>query len=269
MTDKGPSFLGELRQRNVIRVGLAYAVAAWLIAQVADIVLESFEAPSWVMRALLTALAVGFLAAVLLAWVFEITPEGIKRERDIDRNGTSRYRSGRRLDFAIIGLLSVALAYFIASHDWRPDPVTAVSAADKSIAVLPFDNLSASEENAFFASGVHEDVLTYLAKIGDLRVIARSSVQPYAGDQRGIAAIAAELGVAHVVEGSVRRAGNRVRVTAQLIDAATEEHLWAENYDRDLDDVFDIQTDIARAIVTALQACLLYTSDAADEHRDV
>jgi TolB-like protein/predicted Zn-dependent protease len=254
MTNQQPSFFQELRQRNVIRVGSAYAVAAWLLVQVADIGLESFEAPTWVMRALIIALALGFLLAVLLAWVYELTPEGIKRESEIDRSRAPLGTRGRRLDFVIIALLSVALLYFVTQHDWGGRD----SAGDraKSIAVLPFDNLSDSQENAFFASGVHEDVLTYLSKVADLRVIARSSVRQFADGARDPGEIAAALEVDHIVEGSVRRAGNRVRVTAQLIDARTEAHLWAENYDRDLSDVFGIQTAIAQEIVAALEARL-------------
>ncbi len=256
MTQKPTSFFGELKQRNVIRVGIGYAVAAWLIAQVADLVLESFEAPSWAMQSLLLALALGLPVALLLAWIFEITPEGIKRETDVDRSDPGTRKSGRKTDFAIIALLSVALAYFVTTHDWVGNNAPGPDTGPKSIAVLPFENMSERADNAFFASGVHEDILTYLAKIADLRVIARSSVQPFADNTTGIAAIAAALNVDHIVEGSVRRAGNRVRVTAQLIDAKTEEHLWAENYDRDLSDVFEIQTEIAREIVAALEARL-------------
>ncbi len=254
MTDKDTSFLNELKQRNVIRVGLAYAVVAWLIAQVADLVLESFEAPSWVMRAVLIALALGFALALLLAWVFEITPQGIRRETDIDRTDPGATRSGRRLDAVIILLLAGALVYFVAAHDWTPESGDPASAGPKSIAVLPFENMSDQRDNAYFASGVHEDILTHLSKIADLRVIARSSVAPLAADPRGIRSIANQLGVDHIVEGSVRRADNRVRVTAQLIDARTEEQIWAESYDRDLSDVFEIQSAIAREISRALQA---------------
>jgi TolB-like protein/Flp pilus assembly protein TadD len=254
VADKGASFLEELRQRNVFRVGFAYAVAAWLIAQVADLVLESFEAPSWVMRAVLVSLGLGFAAALLLAWVFEITPEGIKRETEVDRTDPGTHGSGRRLDLFIIVLLAGALIYFVAAHDWTPDSPDPVSTGPKSIAVLPFENMSDNRDNAFFASGVHEDILTHLSKIADLRVIARSSVEPFAGDRRGVRAIADDLGVAHVVEGSVRRADNRVRVTAQLIDARSEQQIWAESYDRSLSDVFEIQSAIAREISRALQA---------------
>ena len=255
MANQRTSFFEELKQRNVIRVGSAYAVAAWLLVQVADIGLESFGAPPWVMRALIIVLGLGFLLAVLLAWVYELTPEGIKRESEIDRSRPPQ-TAGRRLDFVIIGLLSVALLYFVTRHDWGGDTDVSGDGGAKSIAVLPFDNLSDSAENAFFASGVHEDVLTYLSKVADLRVISRSSVRKFGDGSGDLSEIAAELGVDHVVEGSVRRAGNRVRVTAQLIDAQTEAHLWAENYDRDLSDVFEIQTAIAQEIVAALEARL-------------
>ena len=254
MTEHTSTLLEELKRRNVIRVGLAYAVVAWLLAQVADLALESFEAPGWVMKTILLVLALGLPIALLLAWAFELTPEGIKREEQVDRSESITPQTGRKLDFAIIGLLSVALAYFVVTHDWGGADK---SIGPKSVAVLPFDNMSGSEENAFFASGVHEDILTYLAKVADLRVISRTSVQRYADDrERDIKAIAAELGVGHIVEGSVRRAGNTVRVTAQLIDARTDEHVWAENYDRDLSDVFEIQTAVAQQIVAALEAKL-------------
>jgi TolB-like protein/Tfp pilus assembly protein PilF len=252
MAKQQASFLEELKRRNVIRVGLAYALIAWLLAQVADLALESFEAPGWAMKTVLLLLALGFPLALFLAWAFELTPEGIKPEADVDRSGATPRAGSRRLDFAIIAMLSVTLVYFLVTHDWGDADATRAG-GPKSIAVLPFDNMSDSKENAFFASGVHEDILTYLSKVGDLRVISRTSVRKYADAGVGISAIAAELGVDHIVEGSVRRAGNTVRVTAQLIDARTEQHLWAESYDRDLSNVFDIQTAIAQEIVAALQ----------------
>jgi TolB-like protein len=266
MNRQPTSFLAELQQRKVIRVGAAYAVIAWGIAEVADLVLENFDAPSWIMQSLLVAMALGLPVALLLAWVFELTPEGIRREREIDRGSKTTSGVGRWLDFTLIALLSVALIYFVARHDWGGDAADVAVTGAKSIAVLPFENMSDSQENAFFASGVHEDVLTYLAKVADLRVISRTSVKQFAEGTRDVAAIAAELGVDNVVEGSVRRAGNRVRVTAQLIDARTEEHVWAESYDRDLSDVFEIQSAIAQEIVDALQATLSADERAAIEN---
>ena len=254
MTNRRESFFEELKRRSVIRVGVAYVVIAWLIAQVADLGLDAFEAPAWILQSVLLLLVLGFPVALFLAWAFELTPEGIKHDADVDRSNPATRRKDRRLDLAIIGLLSVALLYFVAAHDWAGESDIAVNTGPKSIAVLPFENLSDSEENAFFASGVHEDILTYLAKVADLRVISRTSVRQFADDRRDIKAIAAELGVENIVEGSVRRAGNTVRVTAQLIDARTGGHLWAENYDRDLANVFEIQSAIAQEIVAALQA---------------
>lgn len=254
MTNQRESLFEELKRRSVIRVGVAYLVIAWLIAQVADLGLDAFEAPAWILRTVLLLLVLGFPVALFLVWVFELTPEGIKRDADVDRSGSATRRKGRRLDLAIIGLLSVALLYFLAAHDWAGESDIAGNTGPKSIAVLPFENLSDSQENAFFASGVHEDILTYLAKVADLHVISRTSVRQFADDRRDIKAIAAELGVENIVEGSVRRAGNTVRVTAQLIDARTGGHLWAENYDRDLANVFEIQSAIAQEIVAALQA---------------
>jgi len=255
------SFFEELKRRNVIRVGIAYVVIAWLIAQVADLALGNFEAPGWVIKTVLLVLALGLPVAVFFAWAFELTPEGIKKEKDVDRNQSITRQTRRKLDFLIIGVLILTLAYFVVSHDWQGGSgdaaAPAAEAGPKSVAVLPFVNLSSNDENAFFASGVHEDILTHLARVADLRVISRTSVLKYANNtERNLKSIAAELGVNHVVEGSVRRAGNKVRVTAQLVDATTDEHIWADNYDRDLTDVFEIQTAVAQEIVAALKANL-------------
>lgn len=256
MTNPSASFFEELKRRSVIRVGVAYLVVAWLIAQVADLGLDAFEAPAWVMQSVLLVLVLGFPVALFLAWVFELTPEGIKHDAEVDHSGLPASAKGRRLDLAIIGLLSVALLYFLVTHEWGGGAGVAGDSGPKSIAVLPFENLSDSQENAFFASGVHEDILTYLAKVADLHVISRASVRQFADGRRDIEAIADKLGVENIVEGSVRRAGNTVRVTAQLIDVRTGAQVWAENYDRDLANVFEIQTAVAREIVAALQAQL-------------
>lgn len=255
------SFFGELKRRNVVRVGLAYAIVGWLLLEVASLMFDAFKSPEWVLKAFIGFVILGFPIAVIFAWAFELTPEGLKRTHEVPADESVTPSTGRKLDFVIIGVMAVALVYFVITHDWgsedgvRERAVTSAS-IQKSIAVLPFDNFSDNQENAFFASGVHEDILTLLSKVHDLRVISRTSVERYATDRPEMSVIAENLGVAHIVEGSVRRAGDRVRITAQLINASTDEHIWAESYDRDLTDVFEIQTEVATEIVTALKANL-------------
>ncbi len=242
----------ELSRRNVFRVALVYGVVTWILIQVADVVFPAIGLPEWSITLIIAFLAVGFPIALIFAWAFEITPEGVKLEKHVDRAKSITQQTGRKLDFAMIGFLAIALAYFMFTHDWSGDDEEAADAAEVvipteaalalGVAVLPFDNLSEDASNAFFAAGVHEDVLTYLSRVADLRVISRTSVENYADSDLSLPEIGRELGVSHVVEGSVRRAGDRVRVSVQLIDAATDEHVWAENYDRTLDDIFAIQT---------------------------
>ena len=271
------SLLGELSRRNVIRVGFAYAIVAWLVIQVADIVLETIGAPAWVMQTLMLMLALGFIIAAIFAWVYEVTPEGIKRESDIDRTSSITRVTGRKLDRVITGLLVVSLAYFVwesrfAERDAETVPaavtveesateeaeVIMTPASDLSIAVLPFDNRSALPEDSFFAEGMHDDLLTTLAKIGSMKVISRTSVMEYRDTTKKIPEIAKELGVANILEGGVQRAGNQVRINVQLIDAETDEHLWAEIFDRQLtaENLFAIQSEISKAIADALHATL-------------
>ena len=271
------SLFAELKRRNVFRVGIAYVIVAWLLAQELELVLDSFGSPAWVMKTVLVLLAAGLPLALLFAWAFEMTPEGLKREAEVDRSQSITNSTGRRLDRAIMLVLVLAIAFLLfdrfvgPGEDADSAAVTASGEAGgktipaateqpaqtdqrKAVAVLPFQNLSTDAENAFFASGVHEDILTYLSRISGLRVNSRTSVQQYAGSQLNMKDIAAQLGARYIVEGSVRRAGNQVRVTAQLIDANTDEHLWAENFDRELTDIFAIQTAIAEEIVAQLQA---------------
>lgn len=268
------SVWAELSRRNVIRVTGLYVVGAWLVLQVAETVLPIVEAPSWVLKLLLAALAVGVIPAALLAWVFELTPQGLRRERELHRSQPGTGPSARRLDIAVIALLLITIGTTLALRPGSPvaDPnatqvPVAADAAQPSaplqapaspaavalgIGVLPFDNLSEEAANAFFAGGVHEEVLTHLSRIAGLRVISRTSMLKIAEEKLDITAIGQRLGVSHVLEGSVRRANDRVRVTVQLIDAATDEHVWADNYDRTLDDVFGIQSEIALAIAERL-----------------
>ncbi len=290
MSDQSLSFFEELKRRNVFRVGLAYTVTAWLIAQAADLALDNFGAPDWVMKSLLFILLIGFPLALIFAWAFEKTPEGLKLEKNVDRSQSITSVTGKKMDRGIIIALAIAVVFLLvdkfiiqgpgdnASADQqlavdrsgslatdtssiRPsspaETELAAETSDKSIAVLPFVNMSSDPEQDYFANGVQEDILTYLSRVAELRVTSRTSVLKYAGDkQEDVRAIAAELGVNFILEGSVRKSGNRVRVTAQLIDARDDEHVWAENYDRDMDDVFAIQTEVAQAIVKALRASL-------------
>jgi TolB-like protein/Tfp pilus assembly protein PilF len=268
------SFVGELGRRNVIRVSIAYALVAWLVIQVADIVLEAIGAPDWVMQTLMLVLVLGFVIAAIFAWAYEVTPDGIKRESEVDRSTSITRVTGRKLDRVIIGLLVAALVYFVwesrfAERSPEVEPVAAVEAAPEaeiiqtppaelSIAVLPFDNRSNREEDEFFTEGMHDDLLTTLAKIGSMKVISRTSVMEYRDTTKKIPEIARELGVANVLEGGVQRAGNQVRINVQLIDAETDEHLWAEIYDRELtaENLFAIQSEISKAIAEALHATL-------------
>jgi TolB-like protein/Tfp pilus assembly protein PilF len=249
------TLFSEFRRRNVFRVAALYLVSAWLIAQVADVVIGLGELPPAVGRVILVILALGFPVAIALAWFFEWTSEGIRREAEAAAAPPVSQPGRRRLDYVILALLLVALGYFAATHDWRgPVPV-----ANASIAVLPFENRSAQPDDLYFTDGIHEDILTQLGKIGSLVVISRTSVMQYRGAGKSIPEIAAELGVATILEGGVQRAGNRVRINLQLIEAASDRHLWAETYDRELsaENVFAIQSEIATTIASTLHARLL------------
>ncbi len=255
----------ELKRRNVIRVGVAYTVTAWLLMQVADLVLDNIGAPEWVMKTFLLILAIGFPVALVFAWAFEITPEGLKRESEVVRNESITRVTGRKLDYVIFGMLALVAVYFFWESRYRevvPAPQqAAVPAPAKpaageeapSIAVLPFVNLSSDEEQEYFSDGISEELLNVLAQIPDLRVAARTSSFQFKGENRDIGDIARLLKVNHVLEGSVRKAGNRLRITAQLIDAQNGYHLWSETYDRELKDVFAIQDEISAAIGAALR----------------
>ena len=251
------SFYTELKRRNVFRVGIAYVVSAWLVLQVTDVVLSIFELARWFGKLVFVLVALGLPVALVLAWIYELTPEGVRREEDIDRKQSIASHSGRKLDFAIIGVLVVAVAYFAINHDWRGERNIG-TASGQSIAVLPFVNRSALEEDVFFVDGVHDDLLTLLSKLGDLKVISRGSVEKFRDSDIGTPQIASRLGVATVLEGAVQRAGDQVRINVQLIDAETDEHLWAETYDRELtaENIFVIQSDIARVIAQSLQKVL-------------
>jgi TolB-like protein len=263
------NLFAELKQRNVIRMAGLYLVGAWLVVQVAGTVLPMFGTPEWLPRTIVVLVAIGFVPAVIFSWVFELTPEGLKRNQDVAPEHSITPRNGRRMDRMIIVVLVLALGYFafdkFALTPRREAALVASAVPNesrsvvnaKSIAVLPFENLSEEKQNEYFADGVQDEILTDLAKIADLKVISRTSVMQYkSGVARNLRKIGEELGVAHVVEGSVQRAANKIRVNAQLIDARTDAHLWAQTYDRDLADVFAIQSEIAKAIADQLQAKL-------------
>jgi TolB-like protein/Flp pilus assembly protein TadD len=241
-------FFEELQRRKVYRVAAAYIIAAGFIIQIASAVFPAWELPTWTFRLLVTLLLIGFPAALILAWAFDITPQGIQATK-----ATAAETHLRRNMIILIAagvIVSAAAGFFLLSR-------ASAGKIDKSIAVLPFENLSDEKENAYFADGIQDDILTNLAKIGDLKVISRMSVMPYRGSaMRNARDIGKALGVATLLEGSVRRIGNRVRVNVQLINANNDEHIWAEDYDRDLTDVFAIQTDLAGRIASALQAKL-------------
>jgi TolB-like protein/Flp pilus assembly protein TadD len=257
------NFFAELKRRNVYKVAVAYVVVSWLLIQAASILFPTFDAPAWVMKVLVVVVVLGFPFALVLSWAFEITPEGIRREEEVAPNESITRRTGRKIVgiTIAIGVLAAALFIFqilrprLTSISLAPATATAIPA--KSIAVLPFENLSDEKQNAYFADGVQDEILTDLAKIADLKVISRTSVMQYRDTtKRNLREIGQQLGVAHVLEGTVQREADKVRVNTQLINARTDAHEWAENYDRPLTDVFAIQSEIAKAIADQLQAHL-------------
>src|ERR1044071_9276782 len=242
-------FFEELQRRKVYRVAAAYIIAAGFIIQISSAVFPAWELPNWAFRLVVVLLLIGFPIALILAWAYDITPQGIRATPTVGTSGSHR-RHNLIILIGIGIILSAGAGLFVL-------PRASARKLDKSIAVLPFQNLSDEKENAYFADGIQDDILTNLSKIGDLKVISRTSVMSYRGSaMRNARDIGKALGVAALLEGSVRRMGNRVRVNVQLINANDDEHIWAENYERDLTDVFAIQTDLARRIASALQAKL-------------
>jgi TolB-like protein/Tfp pilus assembly protein PilF len=272
-------FFEELKRRNVFRVGIAYVVTAWLVVQVVETIFPAFGFGDGAIRTAVIVLAIGFPIALIFSWLFELTPEGLKRDRDVDRSASVSRHTGKKLDRAIIVVLALALGYFAidkfvidpARDAAREEMITerarteAVigSFGDNSLAVLPFVNMSNDVENEYFSDGVAEEVLNLLAKIPDLRVISRSSSFSFRGKDIDIPSIAEQLNVALVLEGSVRRYGNQVRITAQLIEARSDTHLWSETYERELVDVFAIQDEISAAIVESLRDTIDLEADEA------
>ncbi len=257
------SFLGELRRRNVVKVAVAYAIVGWVLIEVSTTVLPVFEAPDWIAQVFTFFIILGFPVALILSWAYEITPEGIKLERDVAAGESITRVTGRKLDFAIIGALVLALGFVVYNYVLQDgadqSPEVAVVEPEKavlpnSVAVLPFENLSLDPQDAFFAIGIHDTILNELAKLRNMNVIARTSVLRYADGQTPISEIAEELNVETVMEGSVQYADGRILVTAQLIDPETNAHLWSDSYNREFSDIFAIQADIAMNIANALEA---------------
>src|SRR4030095_16990249 len=266
------TFFSELKRRHVYSVAVAYVVTAWLLIQVATQVFPFFSIPNWIVRLVVLLAIVGFPITAVCAWAFEMTPEGIKPEGDVDRRITRK--TGRKLTALIVIVAAVAagVTVFRSLHlqqgiEDAKQPPLAVAIESKSIAVLPFENRSEDKANAYFADGIQDEILVRLAKIADLKVFSRTSTQHYKSAPENPREIGQELGVAHLLEGSVQRSANRVRVHAQLIDARTDANLWAQTYDRDLADVFAIQSEIAKAIAEQLQAKLSPAEKNAIEQR--
>ncbi len=241
------SIFREFKRRNVLRMAVLYAVAAWLIMQVAEVIIGLANLPEWIGPTILALLAVGFPIALIVSWFYELTPEGISLEKDVAAAESITHVTGRRLDFLVISLLCAGLILFAYDKWWIGPP------PEKSIAVLAFENMSGDPEQEYFSDGISEEILNLLAQIKPLRVIARTSSFLFKSKDVDIATMAAQLNVRHILEGSVRRSGNRVRITAQLIDAADSTHIWSQTYDRELDDVFAVQDEIAAAISDALK----------------
>jgi TolB-like protein/Flp pilus assembly protein TadD len=269
-----PSFFSELKRRNVYKVAVAYAVASWLLIQIATQVFPFFEIPNWAVRLVVLLLIAGFPVALIFSWAFEITPEGIKRESEIDSDKSVTHHTGRKI-VALTIALAVIAAGLLAFQLLRSKSPSAVAVSSittqsataevptKSIAVLPFDNLSDDKSNAYFAEGIQDEILTRLSKIAALKVISRTSTQKYKSAPDNLRDVGKQLGVANILEGSVQKIANAVHVNVQLIRVATDEHLWAESYNRKLDDVFGVEGEVASAIADQLNAKLSGTEQKA------
>lgn len=266
------SFFNELKRRNVFRVGIAYCVAAWLLLQVIDFSLDVMDAPNWIVQVLVLLAAVGLPAALIFAWVFEMTPEGLKRESEIQRDASMTPGTAKKLDKLIIVLLITLIVIVIADRfvpetGTEGEPVTANTSLESaavgetapampSVAVLPFANMSSDPDNEYFSEGISEELLNLLVQVDGLRVPSRTSSFAFKGMNMDIKEIARQLAVEHVLEGSVRKSGNQVRITAQLIDVSTDTHLWSNTYDRELENIFKIQDEISREIIRELKIAL-------------
>ena len=270
------TFFRELMRRNVFRVGVAYALAAWVLLQIADFVLQVIDAPGWILQVFVLTAAIGLPAVLVIAWAFELTPEGLKRESEVDRSRSITPQTGRKLDRVIIVLLALTVAALLTDrfrnlerrsggpvaeqteNESAPDATTTSeqTISEQSVAVLPFLALSSGADDEFFADGLTEEILNSLSQLPELLVTARTSAFHFKGKDLSVQDIAVQLGVRHIVEGSVRRAGERLRVTAQLIRASDGFHLWSENYDSTADDTIAVQEDIAEKIALAMDVVM-------------
>src|SRR5262245_28292713 len=254
-------FFAELKRRNVYKVAVAYAVVGWVIAQIATQIFPFLEIPNWVIRLVIVLIAIGFPIALVIAWAFEATPEGIKRTETADAMPAAKEQKKYAWIYIVVigAAISIGLFFVGRYSAWKATGTDRSELPAKSIAVLPFDNLSRDPDNAFFAEGVQDEILTRLAKVADLKVIARTSTQKFKSAPENLPDIAKQLGVLNILEGSVQKANDQVRVNVQLINAMTSTHLWAEIYDRKLTDIFAVESDIAKTIADALQAKLTGT----------
>src|SRR5437870_5486497 len=249
------NFLSELKRRNVYKVAVAYIVAGWALSQGIAQVFPVFDIPNWVIRLLVLLIIIGLPISLVLAWTFEITPEGIKRTEDVDLVAAAQQPKKRTWIFVVIigALVSVGL-FLLGRYSARTATASPAGITNKSIAVLPFDNLSRDPDNAYFCEGVQDEILTRLAKVADLKVISRTSTQHFKSTPDNLPQIAKQLGVAHILEGSVQKSGDAVRVNVQLIKAANDSHLWADTFDRKLTDIFSVESEVAKAIADQLRA---------------
>src|SRR5438105_8895235 len=254
------SFFGEVKRRNVYKVAVAYAVVAWLVTQIATQVFPFLEIPNWVVRLVIALVVIGFPVALIIAWAFEATPEGIKRTEVADvMPATTSHKKRAWIYVVVVGAAFSIGVFFIGRYtagNATPRQSEAATAPAKSIAVLPFESLSEDKSNAYFAEGVQDEILTRLAKVADLKVISRTSTQHFKSAPDNLPQIAKQLGVTNILEGSVQKANDQVRVNVQLINALTDAHLWAETYDRKLTDIFAVESEIAKNIAETLQAKL-------------
>ena len=262
------SLIAELKRRNVFRVSIAYLALGWIVTQVTTTVAPMLHLPDWVGPVVLWIGVIAFPFVVMFSWIYELTPEGLKREIEIDRSASITHHTARRLDYVVIALLVVAIGLY-GYHEFRSagdqrvtvvartTPGATAAGADRSVAVLPFVDMSADKDQEYFADGISEELLNLLAQIPQLRVIARTSSFAFKGKEVDIAEIAKKLNVANVLEGSVRKSGDKLRITAQLIRASDSSHLWSQTYDRELTDVFTVQDEIAAAVVEQLKVTLL------------
>jgi TolB-like protein/Tfp pilus assembly protein PilF len=259
------TFLTELKRRKVYRVAVAYAIVAWLLIQAGSILFPTFEAPAWVMKVFVTAVILGFPVALILAWAFELTPEGIKRAEQVAPRESKTAKAGGKWTAIILAAAVLATALFAfkfarthktATAELPKQTASMATNVDKSVAVLPFENLSSDKENAFFAQGIQDEIITTLSKISGLRVISRTSTAHYESAPQNLSEIARQLRVSNVLEGSVQKVGDRVHINVQLIQADNDAHLWAQSYNRELTDIFGVEAEVAKSIADSLQATL-------------